>query len=194
MKVTSAKNTSRLTQFASGFTLAETLVAMALGSIMSVVVGGLSIYSAHNFTAMSNYMDLDLHSRNALDVISEELRQATAVTGYSTNSSTNYVTLTNATTATQLKLYWNPTAATLVFQKTGQPDLTCLTGCDRWNFALYTRAPYITPTNLYFNVATNLNECKLLSMSWKCSRTILGSKLNTENVQTAQIVLRNKVN
>ncbi len=34
--------------------------------------------------------------------------------------------------------------------------------------------------------------CKLINMSWKCSRTILGSKMNTESVQTAQVVLRNK--
>ena len=29
-------------------------------------------------------------------------------------------------------------------------------------------------------------------MTWKCSRTILGQKANTESVQTAQVVLRNK--
>jgi len=28
-------------------------------------------------------------------------------------------------------------------------------------------------------------------VSWKCSRTILGAKINTESVQTAKIVLRN---
>jgi hypothetical protein len=40
--------------------------------------------------------------------------------------------------------------------------------------------------------AYDLSVCKLINMTWKCSRTVLGSKLNTESVQTAQVVLRNK--
>jgi len=40
----------------------------------------------------------------------------------------------------------------------------------------------------------DINACKLINMTWKCSRTIFGSKRNTESIQTAQIVLRNKVN
>ena len=40
--------------------------------------------------------------------------------------------------------------------------------------------------------AYDLSTCKLINMTRKCSRTILGSKLNTESVQTAQVVLRNK--
>ena len=32
---------------------------------------------------------------------------------------------------------------------------------------------------------------KLIDVSWKCSRKIMGEKLNTESVQTAKIVIRN---
>jgi hypothetical protein len=85
-------------------------------------------------------------------------------------------------------------ASTLSLEKTGLAPMVVLTGCDRWKVWLYNRAPNINSTNLSFNPATSLANCKLVNMSWKCSRTILGSKINTESVQTAQIVLRNKVN
>lgn len=188
-----AFNPRRRRDLARGMTFIELMVAMALGSIVMTMVGALSVYSARTFAAMGNYTDLDLHSRNALDVIGQELRQADAVVASGTNLPVMYVTLTNTAAATRLKLTWDSDARTLVFEKTGQPAQTCLTECDRWNFLLYNRAPNISSTNISFNAATNLAGCKLISMSWKCSRTILGSKVNTESVQTAQIVLRNKI-
>src|SRR6266850_1761689 len=170
---------------ALAFTFVELMVAMALASLI--------VYSARTFAALGNYTDLDLHSRNALDVIGREVRQATAVIDSQTNSSVNYVTLTNANVGATIKLSWDTNARTVVFEKTGQPAQICLTECDAWNFTLFNRAPNISSTNIAFNTAMNLADCKLINMSWRCSRTILGSKINTESVQTAQIVLRNKV-
>jgi prepilin-type N-terminal cleavage/methylation domain-containing protein len=176
-----------------GMTLIEVMVALGLSSILLAVVGTLSIYSARSFSALGNYVDLDLHSRAAADVLGRELRQATAVIDLQTNSAVNYVTLTNAYALTRLKVSWDTNAGTLLFEKTGQPAQTCLTGCGDWRFTFYTRAPNVSATNLSFNLATNMAGCKLINMSWKCTRTILGSKVNSESVQTAQIVLRNKV-
>lgn len=177
----------------SGFTLIEAIVAVGLGTLVMAVVASLTVYSARTFNAMSNYVDLDVHSRNALDVIAREVRQSTAVVACGTNGSIRYITMTNTDTASYVKISWNPDPATLTFEKTGQGPQVVLTGCDRWNVWLYNRAPNVSSTNLSFNAATNLASCKLVNMSWKCSRTIMGSKLNTESVQTAQIVLRNKV-
>src|SRR4051812_8348664 len=177
----------------AGFTLVEAMVATAIGTLIMAVMAALSVYSARTFSAMGNYVDLDMHSRNALDVIAREMRQSTGVVDSKTNSGINYLTLTNTDTATYVKITWNSDAGTLALDKTGQGTQVLLTGCDKWKFWLYNRAPNLNPTNLSFNLATNLADCKLVNMSWKCSRTILGSKLNTESVQTAQIVLRNKV-
>jgi Tfp pilus assembly protein PilW len=184
---------SRRRRLARAMTLIELMVASGLGSIVMAVVASLTIYGAHTFSAMSNYVDLDLHSRNALDVIGRELREATAVSASQTNPPVLSVTLTNTDAATGIKLTWDSTARTLVLAKSGQPDQTCLTECDNWTFSLFNRAPNISSTNITFNTAADLASCKLINMSWKCSRTILGAKLNTESVQTAQIVLRNKI-
>jgi hypothetical protein len=136
---------------------------------------------------------MDVHSRNALDTIGREMRQGTTVIACVTNAAVNYITVTNVENLTYAKVSWDTNAGTLVFDKTGQGPMTVLTGCDDWRVSLYMRAPTLSSTNITFNTATNLASCKLINMSWKCSRIILGTKIDTETVQTAQIVLRNKV-
>jgi hypothetical protein len=177
----------------AAFTLVEASVAVGLGTLILAVAASLSVYSTRTFSAMSNYVDLDMHSRNALDIISREVRQATAVIDRQTNAGVSYITLTNTDTMTSFTIAWVPDSAIVSVQKTGQPRQIVLTGCDNWNVSLYNRAPNLSPNNLSFNAAADLASCKLINMSWRCSRTILGSKINTESVQTAQIVLRNKV-
>jgi Prokaryotic N-terminal methylation motif len=178
----------------AGFTLVEAIVAVALGTLVLAVVASITVYSSRTFSAISNYVDLDVHSRFALDIISREARQCTAVVDCQTNGSVTTITLTNMPAVSAMTLIYDSGVGTLTFRKSNQPDKVLLTSCDRWNVWLYTRAPTITATNIGFNAATNISACKLINMSWKCSRTIMGSKLNTESVQTAQIVLRNKVN
>ena len=142
---------------------------------------------------MGNYVDLDVHSRYALDIIGREARQATAVVDYQTTNGLSYITLTNVEAASSVKITYYSNNALLTFKKTGLAEKVILTGCDRWQAWLYNRAPAVSSTNITFNPASDLASCKLINMSWKCSRSIMGSKINTESVQTAQIVLRNKV-
>jgi prepilin-type N-terminal cleavage/methylation domain-containing protein len=180
-----------------GFTLVEIMVGVALGSMLLAVSGSLWLFGSRSFVAMGNYTDLDSKSRSALDLMSRELRQATGVTGYQDKGSTKWLSVTNSLAGTGTTYTWNGSALSLVCQKTGQPDQVYLTGCDRWDFQLFQRAPQKNGGYVFFP-ATNssgsydVSICKLINMSWKCSRTVLGSKVNTESVQTAQVVLRNK--
>jgi prepilin-type N-terminal cleavage/methylation domain-containing protein len=179
---------------AAGFTMTELMVATALGSLVLTVVAVLSVYSTRSFVALGNYADLDAHSRKTLDVLSRELRQATAVVAIQTNLSPRSLTLTNADAGYRIKMSWDAQTRALVLEKTGQGPRTLLTECDKWEFALYNRAPTVSSSNISFTTAATLAECKLIDISWKCSRRILGNKINTESVQGAQIVLRNKIN
>jgi prepilin-type N-terminal cleavage/methylation domain-containing protein len=181
-----------------GWTLVEVLVAMGLGSLVMAAVASVTMYSAKTSLAMVNYSDLDSKSRYALDRISRELREANSMVAFQSSASNKSITLTNANDASAVTVAYNSSARTLVLSKTGQPDATLLTECDIWDFALYQRTPYVTPTNVVYYPATNAagtfdnNLVKLISLSWKCSRTIFAQKVNTESVQAAQIVLRNK--
>jgi prepilin-type N-terminal cleavage/methylation domain-containing protein len=182
---------------ARGFTLVETMIGLALSSIIFALAGSLWLFGSRSFVAMGNYADLDAKSRYALDLMSREIRQATQVTAFQNSGTTKWLTVTNALAGTATTYTWNATPRTVVCQKTGQPDKVYLTECDSWVFELYNRVPQSGGAYVFYP-ATNapgvydLSICKLINMTWKCSRTILGSKVNTENVQTAQVVLRNK--
>ena len=193
MKLLSQK--PRRPQSRLGYTMVEVMVATGLGSIILAGVASLIMYASKSSLAMVNYTDLDGKSRYALDVISREIREANALMSYQADRS---LTLTNSDQAAAVTLTYDPTARTVVMSKTGQADQTVLKECDNWTFSLYQRTPYITPTNLVYYPATNttgvldVSLCKLINLSWKCSRTIFAQKVNTESVQSAQVVLRNK--
>jgi Tfp pilus assembly protein PilW len=182
-----------------GFTLLEILIVMGLAGIVLAIIMATYNYSGTSFSAMGNYSDLDRKSRAALDLLSREIRNSSALVAYS-SSNPKSLTFTNATTHKNVTISYDSSARTLSFAKTGQTTQTLLTSCDQWDYSLYGRVPILTSSNITFNAATNgagsvdITTCKLINMTWKCSRTIFGSKRNTESIQTAQIVLRNKVN
>jgi len=196
MKLKSAQVVSRGTG-ASGLTLVEVMVSVALASLLLATAGSVWLYGSRSFAAMGNYADLDHKSRNALDLMSRDIRQATRVTGFHNSGTSRWLAVTNEAEGMGITYTWNAGPRTLVCQKTGEAEQVYLTECDRWDFSLYQRAPQKGGGYVFFPAtntagAYDLSVCKLINMTWKCSRTILGDKLNTESVQTAQVVLRNK--
>lgn len=179
----------------AGFSLLEFTVASSLAFLVLAAVASMTIYATRSEAAVANYADLDSKSRYALDVINREMRQAQVLTSFQTNT---YLSFTNSRAAVGVSLAYNSTNRTLTMTKTGQAPMILLTECDTWTFNLYQRTLSLSPTAMDFIPATNNSGvldpsyCKLVSLAWKCSRSILGQKVNTESVQAAQIVLRNK--
>ena len=58
-------------------TLVEVMVSVALGSMVLAMAGSLWLFGSRSFAAMGNYTDLDAKSRNALDLMSRDIREAT---------------------------------------------------------------------------------------------------------------------
>jgi prepilin-type N-terminal cleavage/methylation domain-containing protein len=168
----------------AGLSLVELMVALAVASIVFAAVGSLTMFTSRSFVAMGNYNDLDRVSRNALDRLSREIRMTRALTAYAANK----LTFQDHDGAT-LVYEFNPGTARLVRTKAGVSEIL-LTQCDLLNFNISQR----NPTNgfLFHKVSNgNLATTKLIDVSWRCSRKILGQKVNTESVQTAKIVMRN---
>ena len=181
-----------------GLTLIEMLVATCIGAIMITIIVALTTYGERSFAVTSSHVDLESKSRHALDLLTRELRQATAVVACETNLPFKSLTVTNALDAFTLTLSLDGEARTLTLQKVGPtPDDNrverLLTNCDRWDFTLCDRAPRIGQSDVTFNPTSSLSDCKVIVMSWSCSQCVIG-KLETENVQEAQIVMRNKTN
>ena len=159
------------------------LVAVAIGGIVLAAVASLSLYSARSFVAIGNYIDLDKSSRNALDNLSRDIRQTAGLKSYSLSS----VTFSNLDNS-ELVVTWDPETRTVTSQQGGVTK-TLLTECDYLRFNISQR----NPSNGVFGFypTTNPDLCKLVDVSWRCTRTMLGKQLQTESVQTARIVIRN---
>jgi len=180
----------------AGYTLVELMVALFLTTVVVLpAVWSLYLNGQFSFTAMANYQQLDVKSYRALDLMSREIRNSSQLTSYVTNQSLTFFNnyARNGAGQTTVIVY-DSTAGTLTLKRTGQADVTVLTNCDSWSYQFYKRAPDTNSftTNIVFFTATKASECKIVQMSWKCSRPIKGSKMTSESVQTAQIVLRNK--
>ncbi len=171
------------------FTLLEMLVSMAVSGIILTALLSFTVYSSRSFAAMENYVDLEQKSMNALDNMTRDIRQTMALSSYSTRT-VNGQLVTNSLTFTDSDgqpLIYSYTDDVLVRQKGGETTML-LTNVDFLSFLIYQRNPIGGGYEQYSTFTPE--TCKLISVSWICSRSILGSKINTESVQTAKIVIR----
>lgn len=168
----------------AALSLLETMVVMGIVSLMLAAIASFMVYTSRSFIAVGNYADLDQASRHALDVMTRDIRESRALTGFNTNT----LTLTAEDNQT-LVYHYSPSASTLTRRK-GSETTVLLEQCDYLRFSVYQRSP--SNNFSFYPVASNRWDlAKLVDVSWKCSRQILGEKVNTESVQTAKIVMRN---
>lgn len=177
-------------QRSKAITLAEMMLAMAVGSVLVAALLSFTLYASKSFVALTNYVDLEQYSQRALDRMTREIRESKMVTGFTTTTFngrqiTNSVTLLDSDDQ-PIKFSFRDEA---LFREKGGVTTMLLTNCDYLNFGLYLRNPLGNGTTEQFAITQSTNT-KLISVSWICSRSILGSKINTESVQTAKIVIR----
>lgn len=172
-----------------GFTLTEVLVAAGLAGVLMVAVLSLAFFSARSFAALTNYVDLDNHSRNTLDLILREIRQADQLTHHSTYSISFQHTDPVSGSPFTISYVYSPSARTLT-RVQGSVRNILLRECDFLRFSIFQRNPLPGTWDQY--PTADVTTCKLVQLTWVCSRTILGARVNTESVQSAKVVIRKK--
>lgn len=182
----------------AAFTLVEVMVTLGIATMFVIgVITFTTITFRQGVFAIGNYTDLNNKSRRTLDIMSREIRNAAGVWQ---SSPGNYYIYNNAIGLTnvdgsQFVYYWdgwnnftrysrNPSAGI----NTWKPTIM-MTNCDYMRFNIYQRNP--TNNFSFVSATARPDQTKLIDVSWRCSRSYLGSKLNTESVQTARIVIRN---
>jgi prepilin-type N-terminal cleavage/methylation domain-containing protein len=175
-----------------GFTLFEMLIAMGAGSLVFAAVGSMLMFSGKSTAALGNYVDLDWCSRNALDKMTTEMRQANRLTSFATNQ-LQFENVDVTTGATNTLTYtYNATAGTLTRSTGTQTDIL-LKGIvtNSLHFAIYQRCPVPETWDQYqLSNTTQVALCKVVQLSWICSRGILGRQANTESMLSAKVVIR----
>jgi Tfp pilus assembly protein PilV len=166
----------------AGLTLVEVMIATGITSIVLLVLASFAAFSAHSCAAIANYAELETQSRMALDRMTQQIRQTKGLAAFTDTSLTF-----RDTDGSSLQFVYDPTARTLTRVKSGVSTVM-LQGCDYMKFDVFQRNP-IAGTYDVYPTGTPLT-CKLIQISWICSRDILGNRINTESVQSAKIVIR----
>src|SRR5687768_17565786 len=79
------------------FTLPEMMMAIAVSSVILTALLSFLVYSSRSFAAMSNYVDLEQRSQDALDQMTRDIRETQYLSNYTT-AEINGQTVTNTIT------------------------------------------------------------------------------------------------
>jgi len=168
------------------------LIATAVGGLVLSAVMAMSLFSARSFAAIGNYVDLDIKSRTALDTMTSDIRQALDLTTPCNSNILTFHLVDISTGTTNLLQYtYDPSGKTLRRSYLGQTT-TLLTNCTFMQFSLYQRNPIGGTYDQYpLDNFSQPGLCKLIQLTWVCSRDVLKGRLvNTESVQSAKVVMR----
>ena len=165
----------------SGETLAAMLVAMGLVGLLLGAVGSGYLFSARSFASLALNVDLDARSRMALDSMSREIRQAQRVTAYATNELTVLVGTNQVT-------YRHSSGSKTLVRVLGGASQKLLSDCDYLRFDLFQRN--LTNGNYDYYPTASATNCKVVQVSWVCSRDVLGHKTQSAAVESAKVVIR----
>ncbi len=171
------------------WTLAETLVGVAIFTVSGLALSTTYIFGIRSFAALTNYTTLDRNNRYAMDLLTREIRQAKQVTSYSTNG-TSSLTIINGDTQT-VTYSFSPTTKQMLRQVAGGPTQVLLTNCNLLNFSLYQRNPSNANYGVFPAATSNWQTTvKVIQFTWKTASSLPSAEVNSENVQTARVVIR----
>jgi len=163
-------------------TLVEVLIALAIGALLLMAVAAMTMFSSKSLAGLYNYVELSSANRLALDKMTREIRQAQRLSEFTTNK----LTFVDSD-GKKLVYQYFPTDRVLMRSKDGV-DESLLTECDNLTFTAFQR----NTLEGTFDQSPATNDSKVININWTCSRTILGTRVNTEPVRSAKIVIRKR--
>jgi prepilin-type N-terminal cleavage/methylation domain-containing protein len=171
----------------SGFSIIEYLVTMTIIVVVVALGAAVSENFMRSVAFLTNAVDLDAKNRLAIDRMSREIRGCDAVyeawnNGLVLRSGTNLTTF-EYFPATRELIRANPDTGTEVYLK----------GCDYVRFALFGRTN-LSSTYANYDIfpSASTTNCKIVQITWVCSRRMLGFKATTGRMQSARVVIRNQ--
>ena len=178
-----------------GWTLPEMTVAVGVFALSGMALMGCYIFCIKSMASMYAYALLDANNRNAMDQLTREIRQSKNVLAYTTNSVTLLTANETGGAGPSVTYSFKPNSKRMIRTSSDGSSKTLLENCNLLSFQLFTRCP----SNAVFGsfpVAVNnwSNTVKVLQLTWKSAIVQPSGIANSENVQTARIVIRKQQN
>jgi hypothetical protein len=168
---------------ASAFTLVETMIATVIGSLVFTALILMGVYTTRSFAALGNYMELDKKSRNALDRMTQVIRESDGVMSWSNHE------LVLSYHTQPLIFTYDKGQKKLFMTETNGTQRSLLDGCDFFDFQIFQRTSVAGVYDQY-PITADEAVAKIVQISWVCSRSLIGELINSESVQSAKIVIR----
>jgi prepilin-type N-terminal cleavage/methylation domain-containing protein len=173
------------------WTLVELMVAMAIFSLSGIALMGLYLFSIRSMASMYSYAQLDASNRQAMDQLTREIRQSKKVLYFTTNSITVLTVDASGADGPTVTYSFSPSVKRMLRTSSDGTSTTLLDNCSLLNFQLFTRCPSNGVFGIFPVAQNNWQQTvKVLQLSWKTSIVQASGIANSENVQTARIVIR----
>jgi prepilin-type N-terminal cleavage/methylation domain-containing protein len=176
------------------WTLVEMMIALGIFSICGVAMMSLYMFSARSLASIYNYASLDQYNRQAMDLLTREIREARQVIDYTTNSDMTSITILTGETNAQHTITYSFTQASKQFVRNDLTDgsrKVLLNSCNMLAFGLFMRSPgFQTYDVTNTAVPPWSNTVKVVQLSWKTTKSLPNGIGESENIQTARIVIR----
>jgi hypothetical protein len=164
-------------------TLFEYVIAVAVGSLLTLTLVPISIYAFTSLARMANYAEMNTSSMAALDQLTTDIRSAMKVSSYTSNRLELLMP-----TGVEIRYDSPGGSGRLVRKIPGQPDRVLLTGGKNLTFSIYQRTP-LPGTYDQYKGATN-TETKVIAISWVNQRQLIGARWNQDPMYSAKVVMR----
>jgi len=152
------------------------MVASGIGVMLVATLTVTYVFYLKSFASLENYMSLNSESQLALNRMTREIRQADSLVSYSVNK------LTFKVDGKDTSYSYDPAQQTLSRANSSDSDVL-LFGCTYWTNNIYDR-------NMNVLMAAKATNCKVVQLTWVCSRAVMGHTNNTVDVQSSKVVIR----
>ena len=186
---TSPSSSARRLRDPGGQTLAETLIALAIGAIILAGIATTYIISLRGFAAIQNYDEIHAEGRLAVSYFAKDIRAVTNITSYlnASNITVAIPAFDGSGSVTNTKTVSYTTSGGALYRydsSTGNTDLLA-TNISQLTFTLYDLAGNTD--------SVAVSNAKGIQVDIKLRKTI-GSQAQTEDFLSARYDMRNSAN
>jgi len=170
-----------------GSVLPGTLFNITAGGLIAVGASVACLCNTYKLAAMASYQGLSSRNQDATSLIVKDIRRANSLD----HASQDRVVLNCGSAGHTILVTYSYDAATHTLTRTdGRSTQTILTDLDGFSFSFFQRPA----SGMGFNslVPASGASAKMVSCRWSCSRKIAGDRVDTEKVELAPIVMRNR--
>lgn len=172
-------------------TLVEMLMGIGVGSLVLAGLMGTTVFTARTFVGIGNYCDLNQGDRHSADLMSQDIRQANALSSYTTNKLVFQTTDATSGATNTLIFAYDPSVQTLT-RTLGTQTNVLITNCIYCRFDLFQRDP--SPTNAAnlaaYNPSNGVSHVKAIDFTWICQKSVMGISHNSASVQSERVIIR----